>query len=237
MPGEPLARQDCPPGQEQRSELCIAVIRGRAEGGGCGPRAQGHQIGHQQAEPDIKRRRCRRMAVSSPQISSDVDGAQLSGPALGADGEHGPGGVDGGDAGHGVLHGRAADLEAVGIVAAAAGGVLMTRSTEPEAIISRMLGWASDTRATQRAGMPASLRALQVPLVARISMPISSKPLAMPIISSLSSSLTVMMMRPPLGGLHTGALEGLEQRLGKDSARPRHSPVDFISGPGRCPRR
>ena len=52
-------------------------------------------------------------------------------------------------------------------------GVLMTRSTVPEAIISRMLGWASDTRATQRAGMPASLSALQVPLVARSSMPIS----------------------------------------------------------------
>mgnify|MGYP000169964790 FL=1 len=52
-------------------------------------------------------------------------------------------------------------------------GVLMTRSTVPEAIMSRMLGWASDTRATQRAGMPASLSALQVPLVARSSMPIS----------------------------------------------------------------
>src|SRR5699024_2293856 len=57
-----------------------------------------------------------------PSNGGDVDGAQVGGPALGPDGEHGPGGGDGGDAGHGVLHGGAADLEAVGIVAAAPGG-------------------------------------------------------------------------------------------------------------------
>lgn len=54
----------------------------------------------------------------------------------------------------------------------------------------------------------------------------------MPIISSLSSSLTVTMMRPPfLGAFIPAPLKALSSAWGKDSARPRHSPVDFISGP------
>ena len=52
----------------------------------------------------------------------DVDGGQVLAAALLPDGENGPGGVDGGDAGHRVLHGGAADFEAVAVVLAALGG-------------------------------------------------------------------------------------------------------------------
>ena len=52
----------------------------------------------------------------------DIDGTQVGAAALGPDGEDGPGGVDGSDAGHRVLHGGAADFEAVGAVLAAPGG-------------------------------------------------------------------------------------------------------------------
>ena len=45
-------------------------------------------------------------------------------------------------------------------------GVLMTRSTVPEAIISRILGWAWDTRFTRLHSIPASFSASQVPEVA-----------------------------------------------------------------------
>ena len=51
----------------------------------------------------------------------DVDGGQVLAAALLPDGEDGPGGVNGGDTGHRVLHGGAADLEAVAVVLAALG--------------------------------------------------------------------------------------------------------------------
>ena len=63
-------------------------------------------------------------------------------------------------------------------------------------------------------------------------MPMSAKPRAIPTISSLSSSFTVMMIRPPLlGAFMLAPLKAFSRAWGKDSARPRHSPVDFISGP------
>ena len=76
----------------------------------------------------------------------------------------------------------------------------MTRSTEPEAIMSRILGWAWVTLATFLASTPAAFKASQVPEVARISMPISARPRAIPTISPLSSSLTVRMTRLPFLG-------------------------------------
>ena len=77
-----------------------------------------------------------------------------------------------------------------------------------------------------------SLSVSAVPEVARISMPMSARPRAMPTISPLSSSLTVMMIRPPfLGAFILAPLKAFSRACGKVSASPRHSPVDFISGP------
>ena len=111
-------------------------------------------------------------------------------------------------------------------------GVLITKSMVPEAIISIIFGWASDTRATRVQGTPASSSVCRVPSVARISMPISEKRRAMPMHSRLSSSFTVMITRPPrLGARILAPLKAFNSAWGKDSAMPSTSPVDFISGP------
>ena len=81
--------------------------------------------------------------------------------------------------------------------------------------MSRILGWAWDTRLTLLQGIPASVRVWQVPAVAYSSTPISSKPRAMEMLSSLSSSLTVMMIRPPfLGARIPEPLKALSRACG-----------------------
>ena len=125
-------------------------------------------------------------------------------------------------------------LEAVGVVLAALGGSVddQVHGAGGDHIQNVGVGLRDAGRPCWHS-MPASWSASQVPEVARSSMPISSKPRAMPTISCLSSSLTVMMIRPPLlGRLQTGPLEGLQQGLREGSRPgPGTSPVDFISGP------
>ena len=129
-------------------------------------RSNSKKVPEERGEADKSSPRARRGPGRKGSDLGDVDGGQVLAAALLPDGENGPGGIDGGDAGHGVLHGGAADLEAVAVLLAPLGGGVDDQSTVPLWIMSRMLGWAWETRLTRLHWMPASVRASQVPEVA-----------------------------------------------------------------------
>ena len=85
-------------------------------------RSNSRKVPEERGGADKSSPRARRGPGRKGSDLGDVDGGQVLAAALLPDGENGPGGIDGGDAGHGVLHGGAADLEAVAVLLAPLGG-------------------------------------------------------------------------------------------------------------------
>ena len=116
-------------------------------------------------------------------------------------------------------------------------GVLITRSTSPEAIASTTCGEPSPTLRSVRTGTPMRAIACAVPRVATISKPRSCSCAASPAPAALSVSVTVMKTVPPSGSAAPAAACAFANAVWKSVAIPITSPVERISGRAASRRR
>ena len=103
--------------------LRVGFIHGRQNQLSNFSRAPADAEGDQQRKPDIKSQHPAPVIHRSPSSDcGDIHRLQVLASPLLPGGEQGPGGVDGGDTAHRVLHRSPADTEAVAVLPAALGG-------------------------------------------------------------------------------------------------------------------